>query len=62
MPASHSMISDYFAQHRRATAIAVWGLSLPLGGMLSFLCGGWLAENFDWRMAFLSVGLTGVAL
>ena len=62
VPASHSMISDYFPQRRRATAIAIWGLSLPLGTMLGFLCGVWLAANLDWRKAFLVVGLAGVAL
>ncbi|MDQ0466903.1 MFS family permease [Caulobacter ginsengisoli] len=62
VPASHSLISDYFPQRRRATAIAIWGLSLPLGTMLGFASGGWLAAHFDWRQAFLTVGLAGVAL
>jgi len=61
-PPSHSMISDMFPPERRATALAIYALGIPIGTMLGNLGGGWINEAFDWRMAFVVVGLPGVAL
>lgn len=61
-PPSHSMISDMFPPERRATALAIYALGIPIGTMLGNLGGGWINEAFDWRMAFLVVGLPGVLL
>jgi predicted MFS family arabinose efflux permease len=61
-PPSHSMISDYFAQDRRATALGIYALGIPVGTMLGFLFGGWLTENFSWREAFIIVGLPGILM
>jgi predicted MFS family arabinose efflux permease len=62
VPATHSLISDYFPRHRRATAMAIWGLALPLGGMLGFAVGGQLTAAVGWRRAFLLVGLAGLLI
>jgi MFS family permease len=62
VPASHSMIADYFPLRQRATALAVWGLSSPLGTMLGFAAGGWITQAMSWREAFLVFGIVGVAL
>ncbi|MCP5180381.1 MAG: MFS transporter [Pseudomonadales bacterium] len=59
-PPSHSMISDYFAADRRATALGIYALGIPVGTMLGSLFGGWLTETFDWRQAFIIVGLPGL--
>lgn len=61
-PITHSLISDYFPKHRRATAVSLWALSLPLGILLGFLLGGWLSTALGWRHAFLYVGLAGMLL
>lgn len=61
-PPSHSMISDLFPPSRRATALAIYALGIPVGSMLGNLTGGWLNEAFDWRTAFIVVGLPGVVL
>ena len=61
-PPSHSMISDMFPPERRATALAIYALGIPIGTMLGNLGGGWINEAFDWRTAFVVVGLPGVAL
>jgi MFS family permease len=55
VPASHSMIADYFPLRRRATALALWGLSNPFGTMLGFAAGGWITQALSWREAFLLV-------
>ncbi len=61
-PASQSLISDYFPPEKRATAISIFSLGIPLGGMVGLSVGGWAVETFDWRMAFFIVGLPGVAM
>lgn len=62
VPASHSLISDYFPRGKRALAMAVWGLSLPLGAMLGFAFGGRLTAALGWRETFVVVGLSGLLL
>ncbi|HEY2661288.1 MAG TPA: MFS transporter [Caulobacteraceae bacterium] len=62
VPATHSMISDYYPRSRRASALALWGLSSPAGVMIGFFSGGWLTQALNWRLAFLIVGGLGVAL
>lgn len=61
VPASHSMISDLFDRHRRALALAVWCLAIPIGSMLGFAVGG-LTAWVGWRSTFFIVGLAGLAL
>jgi MFS family permease len=61
VPPSHSAISDYFPPERRATALAIFSLGIPFGSALAAVGGGWLVQNFDWRTAFLMLGLPGVA-
>lgn len=61
-PPANSLIADYFPPERRATAMAVTGMSVPLGVLTGFLVGGWVNEFLGWRSAFMVVGLPGVAL
>jgi len=61
-PPSQSLISDYFPPSRRGFALGIFYLYVPLGFVAGFLAGGWLNEYFDWRTAFLLVGLPGVLL
>ena len=61
-PPAHSLISDYFPPERRATALGVFSLGVPLGIMVGFLAGGWMDEFLGWRTAFAFVGLPGLAL
>ncbi|MDP6978867.1 MAG: MFS transporter [Myxococcota bacterium] len=61
-PPAHSLISDYFPPERRATALAIYSMGIPIGSGLGFLLGGWLDEWFDWRTAFIVVGAPGIAL
>jgi MFS family permease len=61
-PSSHSLISEYFPLHRRATAIAVFSLGAPLGAALAGLWGGYGNEIFGWRMTIMAAGLPGLLL
>lgn len=61
-PASHSLISDYVQAEYRSTALGVFALGVPIGLMIGFLVGGWLEENYGWRVAFMAAGIPGLIL
>ena len=59
-PAATSLIGDYFHSEKRAQAISIFMLGLPIGLALSFMISGVVAKNFGWRTAFLIAGLPGL--
>ena len=58
-PPAQSLIADYFAPSRRATAVSVYALGVPLGGMLASVFGGQLAglEGAQYGAWISSMGL-----
>ncbi len=61
-PPAHSLIADYYPPSERASALSIYALGIPIGSLLGLLAGGWVAEFYGWRTAFLVVGLPGVIL
>tara|TARA_R110002072_G_scaffold81148_8_gene185854 strand:+ start:1895 stop:3187 length:1293 start_codon:yes stop_codon:yes gene_type:complete len=61
-PPAHSLISDIVPPERRSSALAFYSLGIPIGTLLGMMIGGFLADWVGWRMAFLFVGLPGVAM
>lgn len=61
-PSGLSLLSDYFGERRRATAIGIWYISAGLGLSVAFFVGGWLTEHEGWRVAFLAAGIPGLVL
>jgi MFS family permease len=59
-PAATSLISDYFHSEKRAKAMSIFMLGLPVGLALSFAVSGAVAKNYGWRAAFLVAGLPGL--
>ena len=59
---SYAVIGDHFPSHRRAFALSIYSLGIPLGSAAGVLAGGYIASRIDWRAAFLAVGLAGVVL
>lgn len=59
-PPSHSMISDIFKKEERATALAVYSTGINFGSLIGLLAGGWIAQFFEWRVAFFVVGVPGL--
>jgi len=57
---SYAIISEYFPPRRRAFALSVYSLGIPLGSAAGVLAGGYIAARVDWRAAFIAVGLAGV--
>ncbi len=61
-PAAHSLISDAVPAERRSSAIAFYGLGIPIGSLLGLIIGGQLNDVYGWRVAFLAVGVPGILL
>ena len=61
-PAAHSLIADLAPPDKRASAMAIYALGIPVGTLLGMLIGGLLADAYGWRMAFVVVGLPGILL
>lgn len=59
---SYALIADYFPPERRARALAIFSLGIPLGLAAGTLIGAYLAAWIDWRAAFIVMGLAGIAL
>jgi MFS family permease len=61
-PAAHSIITDVFKPERRASALAIYSLGVPLGSLIGSAAGGALAQQWGWRAAFLFVGPPGILI
>ncbi len=59
---SYALIGDYFPSEKRASALSIYSLGIPLGSAAGVLAGGYIAATVDWRLAFLAVGLVGVLI
>lgn len=59
---SYALIGDYFPSRNRAFALSIYSLGIPIGSALGVLAGGYIASAVDWRLAFIVVGIAGVAI
>jgi len=59
---SYALIADYFEPRRRARALAIFSLGIPIGLALGTLIGAYIAHAIDWRAAFYTMGVAGVLL
>jgi MFS family permease len=61
-PAASSLIGDLVPAGRRARAMSVFMLGLPLGLALSFFVSGRVAAEHGWQWAFFVAGVPGLVL
>ncbi len=74
-PCAYSLISDWFPQRLRGSALAIYSSGLFVGSGLSLLIGGMIVQSWNaawpagaplglagWQVAFLAVGLPGLGL
>jgi len=61
-PAAHSLITDYVPRERRASALALYQMGVPLGSLTGLAVGGVLASTLGWRSAFFFAGAPGLLL
>jgi MFS family permease len=59
---AYALIADYFPPQRRARALAIFSLGIPLGLASGTLIGAYLASWVSWRAAFLVMGAAGLVL
>jgi MFS family permease len=59
-PAATSLIGDLFPAEKRAKALSIFMLGLPVGVALSFAVSGFVAQKYGWRAAFLVAGIPGI--
>ena len=57
---AYSLLTDLYPAERRARAMALFSLGIPLGSALGVVFGGIIAAKIDWRVAFISLGIAGV--
>ena len=61
-PSAHSLISDAVAPEKRASAIAFYGMGVPIGTLLGLVIGGVVNDIWGWRVALMLVGAPGLLL
>lgn len=59
---SYALIADYFEPHRRARALAIFSLGVPIGLALGNLIGAYIAHAISWRAVFFTMGIAGLLL
>ncbi len=62
IPPSHSVITDYFGQSQRGMALSIYSMGTSIGGFLGLVIGGYVAQHYGWRAAFLVLGIPGIFL
>ncbi|MBT9472707.1 MAG: MFS transporter [Pseudomonadota bacterium] len=52
-PTTHALVAEYFSPRWRAMALSIIVVMGGVGFMAANAAGGWLADHYSWRMAFL---------
>ena len=60
VPPSYALITDTFSPGYRATALGIFNLGPPIGAAVGIAFGASIAAAFDWRDAFVVVGIVGI--
>jgi MFS family permease len=61
-PAANSLIGDLVPPEKRARALAIFMLGLPVGLALSFIISSTVAQHRSWQEAFFVAGVPGLVL
>lgn len=62
VPTATAILAEKFTPERRATAIGIFFMGLPLGVGASFFIAGKLGPVFGWRAIFVGLGVIGLLL
>jgi len=64
-PLSQAILLESFPPAKHGQAIAVWGLGVVVAPVLGPVLGGWITDNYSWRLLFylnLPIGLISLAM
>jgi MFS family permease len=59
---SYALIADYFPIERRARALAIYSMGIPIGLGSGVLLGAYIAAAVNWQAAFFTVGIAGIVV
>ncbi|WP_066593026.1 spinster family MFS transporter [Sphingomonas pruni] len=59
---SYALIADYFPVERRARALAIYSMGIPIGLGSGVLLGAYIAALVNWQTAFITVGIAGIVV
>jgi MFS family permease len=59
---SYALIGDYYPAEKRARALSIYSLGIPLGAAAGALLGGYIAQTVEWRTAFIVIGIAGIVI
>jgi MFS family permease len=63
IPPTYSLVGDYFPNPgERARALAIYSAANPLSVLIGCMAGGWLNEQFGWRISFFIIGIPGLLM
>ena len=60
VPPSYAIITDTFPPGTRGTALSIYNLGPPIGAAIGIAFGASIAAAFNWRDAFVAIGVIGV--
>jgi MFS family permease len=60
VPPSYALITDTFSPGYRATALGIFNLGPAIGAAMGIAFGASIAAAFNWRDAFIAVGIVGI--
>src|SRR3954447_22052550 len=61
-PVANSLIGDLAPPAKRASAMSIFMLGLPVGMCTSFLVGGYVTQIWGWRAAMVLAGIPGLII
>ncbi|MEO8308491.1 MAG: MFS transporter [Pseudomonadota bacterium] len=60
LPPASSLVADHFQPNRRGSVMAIIMLGAPFGYLVGQAAGGWIASEWNWRVAFFALGVPGL--
>ncbi len=62
IPPAQSLLADYYPPERRTRALAAFTLASTAGFLIGLAGGGWVAQHYGWRTAFVVAGAPGLVI
>ncbi len=59
-PLSNAIVLDTFPREQHGTVNSIYGVGVVIGPMVGPIIGGYIADAYTWRWAFIAVGIAGI--